>query len=83
MPITPIQAAAEGVPAFTVEDLEEPIRHVQRMASILTTLLEECIVDTGKRETLSVDRREAEDLIFAAHKVEELAKAVADRWEAI
>lgn len=83
MPITPIQAAAEGLPKFTLEDLEEPIRHVQRMASILSTLLEECIVDTGKRETLSIDRREAEDIIFAAHRVEELAKVVADRWELI
>jgi hypothetical protein len=83
MPKTPLPAAAEGLPKLTLEDLEDPIRHVQHMASILTTLLEECIVDVGAQDTYRIHRKEAEDIIFAAHQVETLAKAVRDRWEAI
>jgi hypothetical protein len=83
MPKSPFPANAEGMTKIALEDLEEPIRNVQHMASILTTLLEECIVHEGARGTVRIDRGEAEDIIFAAHQLETLAKVVRDHWEAI
>lgn len=50
----------------TADDLTDVLTDTERMASILTTLLEERITDTGKGSTLSVRRQDAEDIRFAA-----------------
>lgn len=64
------------------DDLTDVIAGTRNMASILATLLEERIVSTGKGP-LTVGRRDADDLQFAARQLMLLIDQAAEIWEAL
>jgi ABC-type transporter Mla subunit MlaD len=68
----------------TSEDLADLLSGVERMASILSTLLQEGIKDTGKgRQSLSVSRQDARDIDFAAQQLVAAAEKANEIWRAI
>jgi hypothetical protein len=95
MPITPTPAAAEGMPKSKIvplrpdatgeqqqDALTEIIGDMVRMSSVLNSLLEDRIRDTGQR-SLTIDRRDAADLQFIAGQVAAYAEQVQTAWEKI
>jgi hypothetical protein len=67
----------------TADDLTIALSDTERMASILSTLLEERITDTGKGPTLSVRRQDADDIRFAGEQLLAMLTRAGDIWRAI
>lgn len=65
------------------DDLTDALADTQRMASILTTLLEERIIDTGNRRHLTVGRQDASDIRFAAGQLLAMLARAGELWRAI
>ncbi len=96
MPKTQIQAAAEGMPKSTVlsfsastgtkeqreAELTDLIADMVNMSSVLSSLLEDRMRDTGKG-SFSVCRKDARDIEFVAERVSDYAVRVRQAWEAI
>ena len=95
MPITPTPAAAEGLPPSKIVQLRPDatgeqqqdaltalIAEMVRMSSILTSLLEDRVRDTGQK-SLTIGRRDAADLQFIAGQVAAYAEQVQSAWEKI
>lgn len=70
-------------PVFTSDELTDALAETERMASILSTLLKERIVDTGKGSTLTVGRQDADDIRFAAEQLLAMLTRAGDIWRAI
>ena len=67
----------------TADHLTNALADTERMASILTTLLEVRITDTGKGSTLSIRRQDASDIRFAAEQLLAMLARAGDIWRAI
>jgi hypothetical protein len=67
----------------TADDLTNALADTERMASILTTLLEERLVDTGKGPTLSIRRQDGSDIRFAAEQLRTMLARAGEIWRAI
>lgn len=93
------RAAAEGMPKSKVlpfpadgdgaliehrqTELTGALADAERMASILSTLLQERIIDTGTGSTLAVGREDAEDIRFAGQQLMAMLARAGDIWRAI
>jgi hypothetical protein len=64
------------------EALTALIGDMVRMSSVLSSLLEDRVRDTGQR-SLAVDRRDAADLQFIASQAAAYADRVQAAWEAL
>jgi hypothetical protein len=95
MPNSPIPANAEGMPKSRVvpfpaeaakkhreADLTNLIADMVNMSSVLATLLEDRIRDTGMR-SLEVDCRDASNIQFIATQAAAYAERVREAWEKI
>jgi hypothetical protein len=83
--LEPVEIQGNGLiaPAPSADDLTYTLAYTERMASILSTLLSDRIVDTGNRRHLTVGRQDVEDIRFAAGQPQAMLARTGAIWRAI
>ena len=75
------QPTSAAPPAPSSDTLTEALADTQRMASILSTLLQDRITDTGR--SLTIHREDAKDIRFAAEQLLAMLGRAGEIWRAV
>lgn len=85
--VVPFPAGPDAATKDTKEQrdaaLTDALSDTERMASILSTLLEERIVDNGPRRSFTLSRKDADDIRFAGEQLLAMLTRAGDIWRAI